>query len=499
MISLEFTRDYQCRFLINLVRDQKLFQDLSRDLHLDDFDLSGCRLIYEVVRTYFREHQVLPPFATIELEVTLALQGARQYETMVSDQEFDSVAVILGMLASTRPESLDPKYFRARFKEFLASTRFMSVESRNMTPSEKMAEMVQLHENLSRVGGKEITFHNALAPVAPMKGSDQVRFGTGMNEVDRLIDGGICRRQHGVMIAGTGIGKTNFFLNCHVWAALKGLQSLDIALEMELWMLQERYQAMMAHVDAGWFKDKLNPRFDPASEWRHALSMSPEFVYNRLFDIADYSTKFINLTTVHDTIRAWKDSCYQRGIDVDRNCVMVTLDYFDKLVMEGLPGISKNANDADKIKRGTEILANIGREENVAIWTASQITKAAVKREVLDVSHSAHAYHRSDATDIALGLAPMDTDSPVQRDNPISSETDDRPVTGVTCSRTLNCSIMKARGTAAAGKAATTYQGPTLRYWSSINQYNDTSHLLFGKRDVDLFYRVMQHPIRKAT
>ena len=68
MISLQFNRDYQCRLLINLLADEQLFAKLAQNLHLDDFELSACRLIYEIARDYHMKHHKLPPFSTVEFE-----------------------------------------------------------------------------------------------------------------------------------------------------------------------------------------------------------------------------------------------------------------------------------------------------------------------------------------------------------------------------------------------------------------------------------------------
>jgi len=494
MIDLVFNRDYQCRLLVNMVRSSKLFGQLSADIHLNDFDLGGCRLIYEIVRSYYEKQKgTVPPFSTIELEVLRVLQGNdTQYETLVQPDEVESVANILGMIAGTPESQLDPSYFVASIREFLMNTRLLSIESQGLPADQKIAKIIKENELLNRVGNTALVFHNAMTKVEPLQGSDQERYGTGMLKIDRLLNGGICRRQHGVVIAGTGVGKTNFFLNCHVWAAVHNFMSLDIALEMELWMLRERFQAMMAHIDAGWFQAPNDPRFDPASAWRHSIAISPDFRYNDKFDVIDYSATYITLEQVRESIIAWKEHCYKKGHDVDKECCLVTLDYADKLLHDGLPGVTKNTNDSDKLTKISEGLANIGRQQNVAIWTASQITKNAVGREVLDVRHAAHCYHRSDATDIALGIAPIEQ-AAIQD----GYGNDDARVQGVTCDRQLNCSVMKARGTAAAGISEQTYQGATLKYWGHRDNFILASRELRNKQDPDTLYAVIRNAIAR--
>ena len=488
MLDLIYNRDFEVRLLINLLADDALFGKLAPDLHLDDFGLSGCRLIFEIARDYHVRSHKLPPFSTVEFETLQYLQGhCTRYETQVSPAEYESVATILGMIAGTPVSQLDPNYFAQHIRDFIMHARMLLIESQGLPVEQKLARIIQTNEELNRAQGSDIKFYSGMAPVEASQSSERERYPTGMMKIDRLLMGGIARRQNGVIIAGTGVGKTNFFLNCHVATALLDDLSLDIALEMERGPLQERYQAMMAHIEAGWFANPGSTQFDPATSWRHKIAMMPEFPYNDRFDIADYNATYITLEQVRQIIIRWKEYRDSLGDNVDEKCVLVTLDYADKLLHDGLPGISKSSNTADKLAKVAEGLAVIAREQNVALWTASQINSSGMGREVLDVQHAANCKHRSDATDIALGLAP------VSEENNVASEfgNDDGPSTGVACDRTLNCTIMKSRGTAATGMSAKTYQGPTLKYWEKRDSYSEVSKMLRGNQDLDRFYKIL--------
>ena len=494
MISLQFNRDYQCRLLINLLADEQLFAKLAQNLHLDDFELSACRLIYEIARDYHMKHHKLPPFSTVEFETMQYLQGhCIRYETQVNPVEYESVAVVLGMVNGTQRSQLDPNYFEASIQDFIMHARMLSIESQGLPMDQKLARIVQINEEVHRAQAGEMVFHNAMNKVAAQQSSNCVRYPTGMAKIDRLLLGGIARRQNGIVIAGTGVGKTNFFLNCHAESSRLNLLSLDIALEMEVGMLQERYQAMLAHIEAGWFADPTNPKFDPASAWRHAVALSPDFPYNDRFDIADYSAKKITVEEVRQIIIGWKEYRCKKGDNVDDKCVLVTLDYMDRLMLDGLPGVSKNSNDSDKLTKASDALALIAREQNVAFWTASQITKNAVGREVLDVRHAAHSFHRSDSTDIALGIAPLVDPAKLQQSG---YGNDDQQSAGMTCDRQLNCSIMKARGTASTGMSDQTYQGPTLKYWPEKSHCTQITDRLRNKQDLGLLYQTINSAVR---
>ena len=65
----------------------------------------------------------------------------------------------------------------------------------------------------------------------------------------------------------------------------------------------------------------------------------------------------------------------------------------------------------------------------------------------------------------------------------------------MTCDRQLNCSIMKARGTASTGMSDQTYQGPTLKYWQDKSAYARVSDQLRGKQDLNLLYSTINRKI----
>ena len=272
--------------------------------------------------------------------------------------------------------------------------------------------------------------------------------------------------------------------------------SLNISCEMMLFKIRERTQAMLAHIDVDWFKDPTGPKFDPASAWRHEVAISPDWPFNKYFDVSDYSTKRLPIRDVPEIIKAWKEFKCSQGFNPDEDCAVVALDYFERLDLEGLPGVSSKTNDADRAKFGFDFLSTAARDEKVVLWNASQLTKAGVGREVLTQSHCAHAFHKIDATDLTIGLAKViNTDAVVQQ---YGNSDDEEGRMGKTCDQELKCSIQKARDGSLIDVSFPFYQGATLRYWHAKAEFTRVSGELLGKRDVDHMFNILYRSAKRA-
>jgi|LakMenEpi03Aug12_release.lakeMendotaPanAssembly.Ray.scaffolds.fasta_scaffold65791_2 hypothetical protein len=466
MIS-PYTRDFQIQLLINLLRDKKFFEETVGRLHLSDFDLPPCRLIFEIARTYFLKHRELPPFRVIELELIQTLQyPSLEYETVLQEAEHESLAGIMSMFARSAPSDLAVPYYREKLHGFMSHMRLAAAKGLGLTAEQELAESVRIHSEVSKVGRNRVILVNATSRPPDMSAVLGGRIGIGLNKVDKLINYGLTSGQTGMVVACTGIGKTNTGLNMCVAAALKNTRSLFMTLENTVDMIHNRIFGMFAHIEAQHLIQR--SLLDKNSAWRLDFVSGDAFRYHNYITIADCTQRPHGVDDIKDIISVWLEDQIERLGHKEEECRLINVDWIEKIVDAGIVGIHKNMSTADRIKHRMEALAEINRSFKKILWTSTQGTRAAQNHEIIVRGDIANSIHVMDPLDLCIGLAP----------SVIATDTrDDDDVTNPVCDRRLNVSLLKTRESAATGRHRQVYQGKTLRLWDDESQFTAATQL----------------------
>jgi hypothetical protein len=292
------------------------------------------------------------------------------------------------------------------------------------------------------------------------------RIGIGLNKVDKLINYGLTSGQTGMVVACTGIGKTNTGLNMCVAAALKNTRSLFMTLENTVDMIHNRIFGMFAHIEAQHLIQR--SLLDKNSAWRLDFVSGDAFRYHNYITIADCTQRPHGVDDIKDIISIWLEDQIERLGHKEEECRLINVDWIEKIVDAGIVGIHKNMSTADRIKHRMEALAEINRSFKKILWTSTQGTRAAQNHEIIVRGDIANSIHVMDPLDLCIGLAP----------SVIATDTrDDDDVTNPVCDRRLNVSLLKTRESASTGRHRQVYQGKTLRLWDDESQFTAATQL----------------------
>lgn len=497
IVSLQYTRDFQIKLLTNLMADEKFFADTVGLLHLTDFDLPACRLVFEIARAYYQRHKTLPPVGVLFSEVELVINGVNvKYETMLQQTEHQSLTYVLESVSRKSPTDIAVPYYKDELTPFLMHVRMAQAhESCGSDPQAMIEATIKISDELRQVSSDDITFVNAMDPI-PETTASGVRSGTGVFKIDQFINNGLERKQMGMLVACTGVGKTCGLINFATNTALHHKYGLFITLELPALKIVERYQGILVHFDAELFTQ---PRhlWTPDVKWRMDYATSAAFPYRNNITVYDASVRATSVAEIEKIIIKWKAHLIEKqGLSED-DCIVVYVDWLEKISSEGVRGITRNTNEAMAFKLILEALGEVARRQNVAIWTATQATRAAVGREVLDITHTAHSVHAHDPLDISMGLAPVAPPDKNLQNGVIQNEdtwqtaadkgkTDKRPP----CNRFMNCSFFKTRYSSGVGKTVQFYQGATLRFWDTQGQHGHCSKIA-QSLDMDGMYAAL--------
>ncbi|MCK9596337.1 AAA family ATPase [Candidatus Pacearchaeota archaeon] len=181
---------------------------------------------------------------------------------------------------------------------------------------------------------------------------------TGWSEIDTILQGGLGKKELGVVIAPTGAGKSMVLVHLGASALLQGINVVHYTLELQETVIGKRYDSCITKFtlnELGRFKNEV---FDQIGQ-----------VKGRLI-IKEYPTKGATVITIRNHLEKMK----RRGINVG----MIIVDYADLLA--SVKSYEQKRFDLESIYEDLRGLAKIF---NCPVYTASQTNRCFFENTLL--------------------------------------------------------------------------------------------------------------------
>lgn len=207
---------------------------------------------------------------------------------------------------------------------------------------------------------------------------------TGWKEVDRVLDGGIGRKELLLFSANSGVGKSVTMANLGLNVILQGYNALFVTLELSEEVVGQRYDLMVSNISKFEHKARL-------SELVQKIRQTGE-------QCGELIIKFLPSSSKTTDIRA-----YIKELELTRNYTpdVIIIDYIDNVdPSQYVPPELIFLHD----KLTSEQLRNIGVEYNAAMVTASQQNREAVDAPVIKQSHIAGGLSKINTCDNHLTI-----------------------------------------------------------------------------------------------
>lgn len=190
------------------------------------------------------------------------------------------------------------------------------------------------------------------------------RVPTGIKELDAQLNGGVPRGGLGILIAGTGVGKTTLSSIMCCGAALRGYNVLHIFFEDTVSEVGKKYYASIT----GRYTNEFDAKGDR------------EVLKNELFsdpNVKETLCKRVKLwrmdngnTTVEDIINKIRHMVSNEGWKPD----MVFVDYMSCLKTSSSTQLSVT-NECQMLERAMKRLESFAQDEKIVVWTAQQTNR----------------------------------------------------------------------------------------------------------------------------
>lgn len=204
---------------------------------------------------------------------------------------------------------------------------------------------------------------------------------TSWKEIDEITQGGLGRGEMGVIIAGTGGGKSFSLVHIGANAILEGKTVVHYTLELSDVNVGKRYDSCITGICLNELNQNKMKVFDTLKD----------LVRGKLI-IKEYPTRTASVLTLRNHLMKLKNA----GNNVD----MIIVDYGDLLV-------TKNGSGQKWIDMETiyEELRGLSQEFQCPIWTASQVNRSASESEVITMDGIASAFSKCFVADFICSVA----------------------------------------------------------------------------------------------
>jgi len=215
------------------------------------------------------------------------------------------------------------------------------------------------------------------------------------DEFNEITDGGIAGGELAFVMGGPSIGKSHFLVNVGVKAALNGKNVFHYTLELSETSIVARYDAIL-------MERKINEITNMSIEEKEKLY---EHMRNKYPNLGQIVVKSFGtgIATVLD-IRAHIDKCINiLGIKPD----IIIVDY-DELLQ------TDNTDQFRFALRKIYIsLRQLACGYGCPVWTASQVNRSAIRKQVTDMEDLAEDFSKIKTADFAISLARPEENSRV--------------------------------------------------------------------------------------
>ena len=377
------TEDFQAKTLAFMLHNDEFRGIASQSLDKEQFTNKALQWFYD--RLTEKPHSVV----TLQEEMIAAAQDK------VIKEEYIPKYIGLFDVLKQPPLPTERDYISDKLGTFIRTQAVKSAIMDALSPdgllelgqwdqiAEKVTAATQQGFNLQNVG--KDYFERLEQRVAERASRERSRkIPTGIPELDSLIHGGIKNKQTGLIVGGTGRGKSIFLQWLGRTAVLLGKKVLYITMELSEEDIEDRFDSMFARVRP------------------HELN---EYQSEVIAEIGKLKTMYgsslmikhfpMNTATVGD-FKAFVRHLSNMGMAPD----LVLIDYLDLIK----PHQRYSSRTEEQISV-VQAVVGFGQEFDLSIWTCTQLNRGGLVQETPDESGQAGSIERQFVADMVFWLA----------------------------------------------------------------------------------------------
>lgn len=355
----------ELRFVKTLLEDGKLFIELNPILKPDMFTNPTLQVFVKEMKKYYSERGLPASYRDLEyilkdsdIDLVTEAHYKRTYKLLNSEELNDGQSLATEKCIKV----LKTKELEKILEKALSTLKDKGYEEEKVIKLQE--DLIGLH---STQDDDEVMAIDLLDRV--FTDVVDVKVPTGIKELDTQMKGGITKGSLGLLIAGTGVGKTTLGSIMCIGASLNGYKVLHIFFEDLLEDIGRKYYANLTGRYTSEFISKENRRIlakeimgNEKNKKALTKNLKPKRMKNGETTVEDIQNYIRNLIS-----NGWKPD-------------MVFIDYMSCLKSSSNE-VLRMQNEFQALERCMKKLESFAAETNIAIWVAQQTNRDAFKED----------------------------------------------------------------------------------------------------------------------
>ena len=484
-----FDSNFRKRLLMALCADPEFFRKAIDFLKPEMIIERPIQFAYSVLLRCYEREGKLPTPDVLQMAAMDDFKNSEiPFELKPSDEELDEYLETVG-LASVGLQNQNQSqtaYMSSCLKEFPQMCYMAAVPS-EATQSQRLELYSQIYSQMQSYDQTESV--NAMSldeALAKMSETIDIRnrIGTGLASVDVPLNGGLSPGEIGLIIAPSGVGKSNAMINFACENVLRGNQSFYVTMELSMATVLSRIIAILTGIKASQISKGVSAEAQKSwtdSEKKRFHDLVDVDGCNRhlleAIKIIDHSDRHVTPDQIKQEIIKWKEAKIKSGIEEEK-MGFVAVDWLNNIDPSTISFVNKSLNQAAVMEKVVESLRQVGVATGTRVWTAQQAARNALNKEVLTMQDGRDSSGTFNPVDIAMGLA-IKKEVGV-KGAPVVTISDNKTKAKLDPDRDMIWSIMKDRNSGATGTCIKFYQGPSLKFYESKKECQRAALLNMG-------------------
>ena len=359
------------------------------------FDRNFANQMEEVLDTKYLELKYLQVFLDL-LFSHRSEYSHPTYETMVSvvrtqteDYSASAVRQVIDFMARIKTKGLaeeDEEYVKEKSLDFCKKQKLKEaiLKSVDLLQSQSFEEIQKVINEAMELGSDNDhghDYHEDIEDRFVLQMRNPVS--TNWEEIDGILKGGLGKRELGVVVAPTGVGKSMALAHLGAAALEKGKTVVHYTLELADTVVGQRYDSCLTSIELG---ELMN--------MKDAVVTAAGHIPGKLI-IKEYPTKSASTKTLASHLERLR----QRGINVD----LVIVDYAD--LLKPTPTGFKSQELRHSLGNTYEELRAIAQVWDIPVWTASQTNRSGLNAEVITMEAISEAFSKCFVADFICSIS----------------------------------------------------------------------------------------------
>ena len=369
-----FGKHFQEAMVQLMLEDRPYCDQITEVLDPNFFELSYLQVFVLKIIDYRKKYMVHPTYKTMITILRTELDGENEVLQQQVKDYFSRIH------ANTVEDS---EYIKETSLDFCRKQKLKAalIETMNLMQASSFDEISKVINDALALGTGNEAGYEYLTDFEEryhLKARDPQS--TGWDEIDMITQGGLGKREMGVVVAPTGAGKSMVLTALGSEAIKQGKAVVHYTMELSDKVIGRRYDSCITGVplnDLNTFKDKV---YEEISNLEGSLV------------IKEYPTKSASTQSIKSHLERLK----KRGIEIG----MIIVDYAD--LLKPVTQTREKRHDLENIY---EELRGIAQIYDCPLWTASQTNRSGLNAEVVTMEAISEAFNKCFVADFIFSVS----------------------------------------------------------------------------------------------